>query len=193
MDHNQTDTFSERENALHRYMQLREELKNEVEQQLGEMKIQTTELGDATKRFIAHFDIFKALSDESAEKISKSIEASAQKMADRAADGFSKIVNDKVDYAVERLNESVRKASQELQYVIWSKTWRNLAIAGLSCILCLSVGFSAAYFFVPPQTVEISEAALETFNHGRLMEDAWPSLTNAEREKIMRLAKSGRH
>lgn len=192
MDQNKPDILIELEHDVQRYMQLREELKGDIDLQLQEIKIHTLELGDATKRFIAHFNIFKTLSDTSAKKISHNIENAANKMADRAADGFSKAVDEKVNNAIERLNQSVWKASRELQYVTHNKTWRNLAIAGLSCMMCLSVGFSAGYFFVPPQTVEVSETTLETLNHGRLMEAAWLRLTKTERDRILKLAKNRR-
>lgn len=134
MEQNNPDIFVELEHDVQRYMQLREELRGDMDTQLQDLRVHTLELGDATKRFIAHFKDFKTLSDESAEKISKNIEDSAQKMANCAADEFARIVLNKIGDAVAQLNQSVRQASQELQYVTRNKTWRNLAIGGLSCL-----------------------------------------------------------
>ncbi|MEN8237015.1 MAG: hypothetical protein ABFQ95_05685 [Pseudomonadota bacterium] len=137
------------ENDLQRYMQLRQELKEDIKEHLDELQIHTIELAQTSKRFIAHFDIFKTLSDQSAAQIGNNIEHSAQTMANTAVEGFSGLVDTKVNNAIDRLNESVWHATNELQQVSRDKIRRNLTIAGLMCLVCLSVGFSAGYFFTP--------------------------------------------
>lgn len=61
MDQNTPNSRVELEHDMQRYMQLREELKEDIDAQLQEIKIHTLELGEVTKRFIAHFKVFKTL------------------------------------------------------------------------------------------------------------------------------------
>ena len=142
MNQQEPNTLTAVENDVQRYLQLGKKTKKDIQELLEEIKDNTTELGDTTKCFIAHFEVFESLSDEFAENINKSIKKSAHEMAGVVAKGLSEAVGAKVGKTTDLLNTSVREAKNELQYVNRSRAkkpnncdpcLRSLFVGGLQC------------------------------------------------------------
>jgi len=188
MNQNKLDISLELENNVQRYLQLGEDLHRNVRAEAKEIKTYTTELGDTTKRFIAHFDVFRNIGDEISSKVSSSIDSSAKRMAANVADGFSQIVDAKINQHINHLNQAVRDARNELQHVNRKKTRKNILIVGILAIACSVAGFSVGHAILQKQIMMIGDTSMALLTSGAMLENAWPYLTKEEQEKIKKLA-----
>ena len=175
--------MGQEERELQRYLQMRDQMQDEIKS----VNEQVEQLREVTKRFIAHFEVFKRLSDDAREQIRVEIRGASHEMARLTASEISSLIHEKVDATAKRLNQTVIEAEKGLSRVSKHKNKRFLLIAGLACLLCLSAGFGGGYVYFKKTTYILSEDTLHTFHSGFLLEKSLKDLPKDEREQLLAL------
>ncbi|MBT5654885.1 MAG: hypothetical protein HOI80_05255, partial [Alphaproteobacteria bacterium] len=131
------------ENDVQRYIQVRDEIQDEIKK-IGPS---VERLHEITKRFIAHFDVFKEMSSQTGNIIASEIKNASQEMAQRVAAEFLDRIETIPQEAVSRLNQSIAHADRQLKQVKSSNFKRNILTLVISHLFILSIGFGAGYLY----------------------------------------------
>lgn len=141
--------------------QLREEIKEEVKKFKENIEILTDErekLSETTKRFLAHFDAFKELSQDFKEKVSEEIKNASHEVAEKMMTNltasclkmFEENLNNKIALSIDSLHKAVQQADRALtKRNDRSMKARLIPFASIS-LIALLVGLSLGYYLFQP-------------------------------------------
>lgn len=156
---NQDLKTHEFENDIQRFMQIRDQIHAEVKK----IGAHASTLDETNKRLVAHFDVFKEITDESEEQISSAIKGAAQEMARISANEFSLIVDDGLRHKLADLAQAIQEATQVLETSRSQKYRKLVLFAFLGCLLSGFVGYVGGYFSTKKTIYELPRDFFETY------------------------------
>ncbi|HUX78545.1 MAG TPA: hypothetical protein VMW10_02185 [Alphaproteobacteria bacterium] len=157
MDHNDLRQ-NEFENDIQRFMQIRDQVHEEIKK-IGS---HVATLDETNKRFVAHFDVFKKMSEDAEIQMKSVIKAAAHDMARASAKEFSPLF----EGIVRNLDKSVLNAKKVLEETMGEKYLKLVLFSCLGCILFGIAGFGGGYFYSKQYTYALPNNFIEIYTLG---------------------------
>lgn len=175
--------MSETDYDIQRFMQIRDEIHDEIK------KISPTieHLKETTKRFIAHFEVFKIVSSNTERELASAIKNAAEEMAFGAAASFQELTQTHLEEAIKKLDGSIKVAQRNLEAatkVNHKKWWGMMCIA---CLFCGAISFTVGAFWANKNHTPLSPKALQTYQLGLELEKAWLKANVKDKKTIEQL------
>lgn len=172
--------MEQNEQDLQRFLQIREEIHHEI----AKLQSSVISLQEASKRFVAHFDVFKKISQTAQEHMKSAIKGASHEMAEIAAEEFSERVEKDVQDTIRCLDRSVQNARSILDHAARTKSKNLMIMAFFGCLLATLMGFGLGYLYSKKSTYSLSKEVLETYQLGLNLQKAWPKLNSKEKGMI---------
>ncbi|MBY0273569.1 MAG: hypothetical protein K2X02_09250 [Alphaproteobacteria bacterium] len=150
------------ENDIQRFMQIREQVHEEIK------KISTyaTTLDQTNKRLVAHFDVFKKLSEETQEHMKVVIKEAAREMARESAQQFSQLIKDVITHRLLDLDRSIQNAQRVLNETMGDKYKKLVLFCFISIVFSGLIGLGGGYYYAKRNTYTLPENFMRTFARG---------------------------
>ena len=150
------------ENDIQRFMQIREQVHEEIK------KIGTyaTTLDQTNKRLVAHFDVFKKLSEETQEHMKIVIKEAAKEMARESAQQFSQLIKDTITHRLLDLDRSVQNAQRVLDETMGDKYKKLVLFCFIGVVFSGLIGLGGGYYFAKQNTYTLPENFVRTYARG---------------------------
>jgi ElaB/YqjD/DUF883 family membrane-anchored ribosome-binding protein len=168
---------------IQRFIQIRDEIHEEIKKITPNVDL----LRETTKRFIAHFDVFKELSSNAEKQLESVIKNAAEEMAAFSSHRFQELTQAPLEEVIWKLSDSAKTAQERLDAttkINHKKYWGMVCIASL---LWGVVGFSAGSFFTNKHHPPLSPQVLQTYQLGLELEKAWLKADEKTKRAIERL------
>jgi len=197
-----TDMLSTEEKAYLKFVQIRDELKEQIANQIMKSAEVTQRQEAAITKFIAHFDDFAQLSAKVEKQIAESIGQSADLTAEIAGKHLTDLVRQEVKVIIDEetshlkneiktlladLNVGITMATNALNSKKQVLTKAGYMVTATFCLASLMVAFGIHYLFPSTAIYKLNDSMAHTYFVGERILNNWSKLSDKEKDKILSL------
>ncbi len=152
---------------IQRFMQIR----NEIQDEISKIGPQVTQLQQAGKTLISHFDVFRQIVKETQTQLPVIIEAASHNMAKATVEQMSLILDTLLQDNIRNLNQSVSTAAEILQEATGLKYRKMIFFLCLGILLSGLMGFGGGYIYARQNTYALPADFIKMYALGLSVKD----------------------
>lgn len=198
----EAEEIPEAENVMMKFIQIRDEIKESLNNEIDKIPASIKTLESTTTKFIAHFDDFKKLSSEASKQMAESVkeagvlagQLAAKDLVNLVKNNTQNIVNDEIkrfqreiEISMGNLRQSIGTADQVLRNRQIALTRTGYVATFSFCLAALLVAWGIHHFFPQSAHYHLNPVMAKTYFVGERILDNWEKLSEKEKTRLTAL------
>ena len=165
---------------IERHMQIRDD----IQEAIKKVDPSVTQLNEVTKRFVAHFDSFQNLSQETREQMKSSLKEASKHIARNITEELSQTIDIIIKDKITALEHSIQNARKVLDETMGFKYRKLIFWSCFAGLLGGYISFGLGYFYSKRNTYSLPSDFIKMYSLGHRYKEAIEKMPAKEKQKI---------